>query len=135
MAGFIFSLAAACGQRALPPEAWQTCNDVGFALGERVDTECLSEVNKFFSFIDEEGDFYNLWGEYAICELFGEVPGRSTVDSETMEQLRVCGAWLIHLTCEEVAKKLNQIIVEKAKDVGQPPECNPLVETLQQLKP
>ena len=127
---FMFSLVAACRQQVLPPEEWQTCDDVGFAFGDRVDNDCLTEVNTYFSVIDEEGDFYRLWGEYGICEVLGEDPGRLTIEKETMEQLRVCGAWLIALSCDEVGEKLKKIIIDKQEKVGQPPECDPLVAAI-----
>ena len=112
-------------------EDWRTCRDVRKALADRVDKACLSEVSAQIPLINKEDDFWRLWGDYKICEILGEEPGISVIDEETMDELRVCGDWLIELPCEEVAKKLKQITVEKLKDVGQPPECNPFFQTIQ----
>lgn len=113
----------ACGLAAQDPEEWRSCPAVGRGLSERVD-ECFKEVNAYFpTTIDEKGDFYTLWNDFKICDVFAGGSGKQ-VSAETMEQLRECGGWIVSHDCQQVGEKLHLLLIKRAMDAEQPPVCN-----------
>lgn len=122
---FFCFLISACGSPKMDAGGWRVCADAGYGLDARV-TECFEEVHAHFeTLLQNPGDFQKYWDQFDVCGKLAAGHGRP-VDDMTMKDLRECGAFIIGLECGELGEKLDQILIKKYKNVGQPSGCNTL---------